>query len=154
MANARIVLAQGVIDGVNTVFATGVPYVPRSTAYVLNGRIHSLSLPRGPDNPFGYIELSPDSGTIQVDNPPDVDDVVQIFFWDRVVTPPPPITQLAGVVNAKGRLTGVAREDKPARLAGLVRSPRLVGVAREPEPMRLAGVVRSKRIVGTIKEDC
>jgi hypothetical protein len=154
MANARIVLAQGAIDGVNTVFSTGVPYVPGSTAYILNGRIHNQALQRGPDNDYGYIELSPDSGTIQVDNPPLHCDVVQIFFWDRRVTPPPPITQLTGVVHTKQQLEGIAREDQPERLSGIVQSRRLSGVIREPVPTRLSGVVRTQRIVGTIKERC
>ena len=41
MPNTRIVVAQGAIDGANTIFATGEPYVPGSTAYILNGRIHN-----------------------------------------------------------------------------------------------------------------
>jgi len=131
MANARIVLAQGVIDGVNRTFGTGVPFVPGSTAYILNGRIHNRALARGPDNDYGYIELDPNGGTIQVDIPPDIDDVVQIFFWDRLVTPPPPITVLTGTLptgaggsgigGGRQTLTGVIREPVPARLAGVVR---------------------------------
>jgi hypothetical protein len=121
MATVRIVLAQGAIDGVNTVFAVGEPYVPGSTAYVLNGRIHSRSVPRGPDNDFGYVELSPDAGTIQVDVPPLDGDVVQIFYWSRVVPPAPPIERLAGVVRESERLQGVVREVVPERLVGIVR---------------------------------
>lgn len=154
MPNARIVLAQGVIDGANTTFGTGVPFVPGSTAYILNGRIHNQALPRGPDNDYGFVELDPDGGTIKVDNPPLLDDVVQIFFWDRLVTPAPPITNLTGVVRTKQRLEGVAREDVPERLTGQVRSSTLQGTVRTDSPTRLSGVVRTQRIIGTIKEDC
>ena len=162
--NARIVLAQGLIDGVNRVFQTGVPYVPGSTAYILNGRIHSLRLARGPENDYGYLETNPATGEITVDVPPDIDDVVQIFFWDWLVAPPPPITSLTGTIptgaagsstgGGRQTLTGVIREPVPARLAGVVQSSRLSGVVRDPAAGRLAGVVRSQRIVGTIKERC
>ena len=158
MANARIVLAQGLIDGVNTVFATGVPYVAGSAAYILNGRIHNKALARGPENSFGYIELDPDAGTIQVDIPPETDDVVQIFFWDRLVTPPPPIAVLVGRLPAGSGtdqpLQGVIREPVVARLSGVLQANKLTGVVRSAEPGRLAGIVRGQRIVGTIKERC
>jgi hypothetical protein len=154
MPNARIVLAQGAIDGVNTVFGCGQPYVAGSTAYILNGRIHNQTAARGPDNDYGFVELDPDGGTIQVDNPPVDGDVVQIFFWDRLVTPAPPITSLTGVVKTKQHLEGVAREDQPERLSGVVSAQRLVGSVRAPVSERLAGVVRTQRIIGTVKEDC
>jgi hypothetical protein len=154
MANARIVLAQGVIDGSNRVFGTGVPYVAGSTAYILNGRIHSPSIARGPDNDYGYSELDPASGTIEVDNAPVDGDVVQIFFWDRMVQPVSPVAQLTGIVRSTTPLVGVAREPQTTRLSGIVRSSKLTGVVREPGAARLAGVIRSQRIVGTIKERC
>jgi hypothetical protein len=163
MANARIVLAQGLIDGVNTIFSTGVPYVAGSTAYILNGRIHSQSLARGPDNDFGYIELDATAGTIQADLPPELDDVVQIFFWDRRVTPAPPITVLVGTIpsgsgggaSSSGQpLQGVIRTPEVTRLSGVMSSSKLTGIIKTPEPDRLAGVVRGQRIIGTIKERC
>jgi hypothetical protein len=163
MANARIVLAQGLIDGVNTIFSTSVPYVAGSTAYILNGRIHNKALARGPENDYGYIELSADAGTIQVDIPPETDDVVQIFFWDRLVTPPPPITVLVGTIptgpgggtSSSGRpLQGVIRDPAVTRLSGVLQANKLTGVVRSTEPGRLSGVVRGQRIIGTIKERC
>jgi hypothetical protein len=126
MSNTRIVLAQGAIDGINTVFATGVPYVTGSTAYILNGRVHNQALARGPDNPYGFVELDPDSGTIQVDTPPETDDVVQIFYADRRVTPPAAITHLTGVVH-----TAAAQN---TTLIGVIHTPtvtRLVGIIKE-----------------------
>jgi hypothetical protein len=120
--NTRIVIAQGLIDGVNTVFRTGVPYVAGSTAYILNGRIHNQGLPRGPDNDYGYFESSPDSGEITVDIPPVDGDVVQIFFWDRIVAPPLPFARLIGTISVPAaRLTGVIREVKPMRLVGVLK---------------------------------
>ena len=120
MPNARIVLAQGSIDGANTVFGTGVPYVPGSTAYILNGRIHNQQLARGPENDYGFVELDPNGGTIQVDNPPLVDDVVQIFFWDRLVAPAPVVQQLTGVVSKVKRLQGVVQPIVPKRIVGVI----------------------------------
>lgn len=154
MANARIVLAQGLINGVNKVFSTGIPYVLGSTAYILNGRIHNRAIPGGPDYEYGFTETNPDAGEITVDIAPLTDDVVQIFFWDRLVTPAPPITQLTGVVQTSTSLTGVARDPEVTRLSGVVRANTLTGIARDATTERLAGVVRSQRIVGTIKERC
>lgn len=154
MANVRIVLAQGAIDGVNRVFATGEPYVPGSTAYILNGRIHNRSLPRGPDNDYGYIELDPAAGTIEVDNPPLTDDVVQIFFWSRKVVPAPAVDRIVGVVAAPQHVQGVIREQVPARLVGVVRGRAIAGVLREPSADRLVGQVTTQRIIGVIKEKC
>jgi hypothetical protein len=151
MANARIVLAQGLINGSNKVFSTGVPYVPGSTAYILNGRIHNRA---GIDSDYGFSETNPDAGEITVDIAPLTDDVVQIFFWDRLVQPAPPITQLTGVVQTSTSLTGVARDPEVTRLSGVVRSNALTGVARDATTDRLAGVVRSQRIIGTIKDRC
>lgn len=147
-------LAQGSVDGINRVFATGEPYVPGSTAYILNGRIHNRALPRGPDNDYGYIELDPASGTIQVDNPPRIDDVVQIFFWSRKVLPAPAVDRIVGVVSTPQRVQGVIREQVPTRLVGVVRRSVIQGVVREPAPDRLVGQVTTQRIIGVIKEKC
>jgi hypothetical protein len=160
MANARILLMHGLIDGVNKVFSTGVPYVPLSTAYILNGRIHNRL---GSDSDYGYVESNPDSGEITVDIAPMTDDVVQLFFWDRLVTPPPPITVLVGTIptgpgggtSSSGQpLQGVIRDPAVTRLSGVVSSNKLTGVVRSAEPGRLSGVVRGQRIIGTIKERC
>jgi len=151
MANTRIMLMQGLIDGSNRVFSTGVPYVLGSTAYILNGRIHNRL---GSDSDYGYVESNPDSGEITVDVAPLTDDVVQLFFWDRVVSPPSPIQQLTGVVVTGATLTGVAREPVVERLSGVVRTRALQGAVRSPDETRLAGVVRTQRIIGTIKERC
>jgi hypothetical protein len=154
MANVRIVLAQGAIDGSNRVFATGEPYVPGSTAYILNGRIHNLKAVRGPENDYGYIELSADAGTIEVDIPPLPDDVVQIFFWSRVVIPPPAIERLTGVIGAREQVQGVIREPTKERLVGVVRKPGIVGIIRAPNEERLVGQAGVVRMTGVIREKC
>ena len=151
MANARIVLAQGLVDGSNRVFATGEPYVAGSTAYILNGRIHNR-LSVGSD--FGFIELDPDAGTIQVDVAPVVDDVVQIFYWSRKVAPPPAITRLAGVVDEPNHAEGVVREPRVDRLSGVITAKRPTGVIRERASERLTGQVSSQRVTGVVKEKC
>lgn len=99
MGTSRIVVAQGVIDGVNRVFATGQPYVPQSTAYILNGRLHSYALTRGPGNWFGYGESNPDGGQITVDQAPLPGDVVQLFFTDRQPVVAPTVTRLTGTLQ-------------------------------------------------------
>lgn len=152
MPNTRIVVAQGTIDGVNTIFATGTPYVPGSTAYILNGRIHNQ---KTLDSPFGYVELDPDLGTIQVANPPLLNDVVQIFFWDRIVTPPPPIQQLTGTVVAGATpIQGVVAEAMPTRLTGVVGPRTLQGVIRPERPEQIVGEVSTGQIRGIVREKC
>ncbi len=154
MPNARIVLAQGVIDGVNCVFACGEPYVSGSVAYILNGRIHSAKSARGPENDFGFVELSPDAGTIQVDNAPVAGDVVQLFFWDRKVQPVPSVTHMAGILGADQKTTGVLREPTPERLIGVARRQTVQGVMRDITTERISGVVTTTRVVGTIRTRC
>jgi len=154
MPIAKIVVAQGPIDGINTIFATGEPYVAGQTAYILNGRIHNQRLARGSDNDFGFVELSPDSGTIQVDVPPILGDVVQIFYWSRVL----PLVQAVALqritaqVQSSTRLTGTVRVPAPAgRVTGAVAAKRLTGTVRTSQPQRIAGVVGVKKIVGVIR---
>lgn len=110
MPIARIVLASGAIDGTNTVFSTGgFPYVPGSTAYILNGRIHSQSIAGGADYDYGFTESNPGAGEITVDNAPLVGDVVQIFFWDTA-----PYVEIVGTLTAhikpEQRLVGKIEE--------------------------------------------
>lgn len=123
MPNPRLVLAQGLIDGSNRVFYTGTPYVPGSTAYILNGRIHSRSLPRGPENDYGYEETAPDAGVITVDVAPLTDDVVQIYFMDRLVTPAPPVQNVSAQTITGRSLRGVVQQqpDAAQRITGIVR---------------------------------
>jgi hypothetical protein len=151
MANARIVLAQGLIDGVNRVFSAGEPYVAGSVAFILNGRIHNQA---SIDSDYGFIELSPDAGTIQVTNAPLVGDVVQIFYWSRRILPPPEVTRLTGNVDQSTRVAGVVRPVAPERLSGVVRAEAAKGVVRTPSKDRLAGVVRVARVTGVIREKC
>lgn len=154
MAYARIVLAQGLIDGVNTVFTTSEPYVAGSTAYIYNGRIHSSTLARGPDNAFGYIELDPDAGSIQVDIPPEEGDVVQIFYWSRRVLPAPIVERLAGTVIVTTRVQGIVRTPMSLRLTGSIRTDGMKGAIRDLSSDHLAGVVKTDQIIGVLKETC
>lgn len=154
MPNARIVLAFGAINGSNRVFSAGEPYVPGSVAYILNGRIHNQKLARGVDNDYGFIELDANAGTIEVDNAPLTDDVVQLFFWDRRVQPQPTVTRMSGVVSTKQHTEGIVREPRPERLVGTVSPKQIQGVIRQPEPERLVGSVGTKRVTGVIREKC
>jgi hypothetical protein len=156
MPNVRIVVAQGAIDGVNTTFSTGVPYVPGSTAYILNGRIHNKALSGNADYGYGYVELDPDAGTIQVENPPLPGDLVQIFFWDRVVLPAPPVGQITGTVatGPGAPIQGTVRTVQPTRLVGVVGPRTLQGVVRPERPEQLIGTVGTNKIVGIVREKC
>jgi hypothetical protein len=109
--NTHIVLARGAVDGTNVKFYTDEPYVPGSTAYILNGRVYSQFVPRGSSNPFGYIESNPDAGEIQVDFAPTGGSVVQILFWDRAPTVAPPVQKTAAVVEVRRELVGVISSD-------------------------------------------
>lgn len=149
MPNARIALARGLVDGVNTKFYAPVPYVPRSTAYILNGRFHAYG-----NASFGvtYSESDPDSGEITVDVAPEPGDVVQIFFSDRYVQPETPVIK-ATVSSGSPRIAGSLRAPAADKITGAPQ-PRLVGTIRGTKTSRLAGTPRAARIRGVIKETC
>jgi hypothetical protein len=109
MPNAQVRLAIGPIDGTNVVFYTPVPYVPSSTAYIINGRTYSSLAPRGSFNPYGYFESNPDVGQITLDFPPQPGDVVQILFSDRQPSPTPPQVQISGSVSVNSGIVGTVR---------------------------------------------
>lgn len=62
----------GVVDGVNTIFKTPVPYVPGSVRVFLNGQLKRSDLSDG------WVELGYDE--IRLHIAPDVSDVVQAYF--------------------------------------------------------------------------
>lgn len=117
MPNTHLVVAQGLIDGVNRVFLAGMPYVPRSTAYVLNGRIHSQDTV---GSGTGYVESNPDLGEITVDVAPLEGDVVLIYFEDRLVAPAPEVQAIVGVVSTPV-IRGVVQTPAPNQITGIVK---------------------------------
>ena len=164
MANTRITIATGAIDGANVKFYAPVAYVPGSTAYILNGRVHNLLLSRGVDNDYGYLETNPDTGEITVDVPPAVDDVVQIFFTDRAPAPTPILTHLTGslhpVAGPEGStgnraLIGTLRKPDVVTVTGVIAgTKRLAGVLSKPATGQLTGVVQANRLIGRLREKC
>lgn len=72
MQKALIVTATGPINGTNTIFQTGAPYLPGSTVVFLNGR----ALRGDWDN--GWIELGSDK--IQMKEAPVLGDSIQVYF--------------------------------------------------------------------------
>lgn len=62
----------GLVDGVNTVFQTPVPYVPGSVRVFLNGQLKRSDLGDG------WVELGYDK--VQLNFAPEVSDVVQVYF--------------------------------------------------------------------------
>lgn len=153
MPNARIVTAYGAIDGVNVKFYTGVPYVPGSTVYILNGRTHR------PDYDDGHIESNAGTGEITVKEPPLDGDVVQIFFTDTAPTQSSPVEKLNGSLQSQPtRLTGNLRPAKPVVIQGNISASstpgRLQGTLRPSAPTRVTGVIKGGRLVGRLKEKC
>jgi len=115
MPNARIVTAGGAIDGVNVKFYTPVPYVPGSTAYILNGRIHR------PDFDDGYVESNPGVGEITVNEAPLDGDVVQIFFTDTAPSIASPLEKISATLSTTTRLTGTLSQAKPVKITGILK---------------------------------
>lgn len=150
MPNARIVTAYGAIDGVNVKFYVGVPYVPGSTVYILNGRTHR------PDYDDGHVESNPGIGEITVNEAPLDGDVVQIFFTDTAPTAASPIQTLTATLKATPeKLTGTLRPVAPATINGTVSGvSKMKGTLRVSSPEKLSGVVKSGRIVARLKEVC
>ena len=77
----RFVVLSGAIDGINTAFSTGMPYVPGSFAGFTNGLLTKF------DDLDGWTELDPAAGTVQWTTAPLAGDVVQGFFLDTVPAP-------------------------------------------------------------------
>jgi hypothetical protein len=148
MGIARIVLAQGLVNGSNRVFATGEPYVAGSVALIVNGLVFNQL------TPGTFTELSPEAGTIEAVTAPVIGDVVQLLYTNRKIVAPPAVTRLAGVVDEPNKATGVVRPSAPERLSGVVRAEAADGVVRTPSRDRLAGVVRVARVTGVIREKC
>lgn len=120
MPNTHVVPAQGPVDGTNVRFYVPEPYVPGSTAYILNGKIYSQFAARGGFNPFGFVESDPDTGEIQVDFAPSIGSVVQILYWDRKPTVQAPIEALVGVPDEVDELIGVVSEQRPELIVGIL----------------------------------
>jgi len=114
MPNTRIVTAGGAIDGVNVKFYTPVPYVPGSTAYILNGRTRRAELDDG------YLETNPGTGEITVSEAPLSGDVVQIFFTDTAPSVSSPLEKISATLSTTTRLTGTLSEVKPLRITGVL----------------------------------
>jgi len=153
MPNAKIVTAYGAIDGVNVKFFTGVPYVPGSTVYILNGRTHRA------DYDDGHVESNAGVGEITVKEAPLDGDVVQIFFTDTAPTPSSPIEKLNGELRSTPtRIGGSLRPARPVVIQGNLSAAsvpgRLQGTLRTPDPARMKGVIKGGRLVGRLKEKC
>lgn len=150
MPNARIVTAYGATDGVNVKFYAGVPYVPGSTVYILNGRTHR------PDYDDGHVESNPGTGEITVNEAPLDGDVVQLFFTDTAPTAVSPLqTMSATLKSTPEKLTGTLHPVKPATINGAISAThKIKGTLRVPAPEKLSASVKGGRIVARLKEVC
>lgn len=141
MPNTRLVVAQGLINGLNRVFLTGEPYVSGSTAYILNGRIHSQGTL---DSRFGYVESNSDTGEITVNEAPVDGDVVLIYFQDRRVAPVPKVQTIIGVTASSMPILGVVQSPAPTPILGVAQDPAstpILGVVQLPKPSSITGIV-------------
>lgn len=69
-------VAAGAVDGVNMTFVVSAPYRPNSVAAFLNGQLKRR------DFVDGWVETSPATGVVTLNEPPIEGDVVQIFYID------------------------------------------------------------------------
>ncbi len=149
MPNSKIVAAIGNVDGMNTTFSAGEPYMPGYTRYILNGRIHAAH-----SDDYDFTESNPDTGEITVAVPPADGDVVQLFIIDRRPTVISEVQQLTGTVRTTGRLQGALRPASVPRLQGTLAAKKLTGALRSPTPARLQGTTQRSRLVGQLKKVC
>lgn len=94
----------GVVNGVNLVFTTSVPYTPGTLALYLNGQL--LLTPSG--NP--WTETSPSTGVVTVHSEelPETGDVVAAFYLDTVDSyTGEEVEQIYGSISETGDLAGI-----------------------------------------------
>lgn len=151
----KFVVAVGAIDGVNTVFYTGEPYRPGSTAVFINGQL------KRSDFDDGWVETDPVAGRVDLTEAPrgttgpgtyQWTDVVQIFFLDTsLVLPGEEVTPLFGKIEAVEELEAHL-VDISAKHGVVEEFGTLVGVVQQDG---LHGVVYAvEEIHGTVAEVC
>jgi len=91
----------GTIDGVNTLFNTGIPYTPNTFAGFTNGQLTKAA------NDDGWIETDPSTGDVTWKEAPKPGDVLQGFLLDTsAALPEVVITKLSGTVRPVNDLSG------------------------------------------------
>lgn len=119
MANPRIEIASGAVDGVNRIFSTPDPYISGTLQIFVNGQL------KRKDFDDGFDELVPSSGTFELKEAPVVEDVVQAYFLDT-------LTNIIG--TAKGFLFGIL-EDRDMMLGCMVDKDMIWGVLEDQETL-------------------
>lgn len=102
----------GAIDGVNTLYTVSQPYVASTLAVFLNGQLKRKDLADG------WVELVPGSGTFQLNQAPQLGDVVQAYYLAEGGQSP-----VVEITLLQGRLTTMQ-----VLRAALVSADPLVGV--------------------------
>jgi hypothetical protein len=142
----------GIVDGVNTVFTTSVPYTAGTVAVLVRG------LARIRTNDDGWVETDPATGVITLKEPPegggtapdDETDTVQAFYLDQTTGPLiVTVTPLSGVIGVVDVLAGTL--ETIAALSGLTG----VLIALQGElvtPTELDGVIDEvQQLTGTLE---
>ena len=131
----------GVVDGVNKIFRTNLPYGEGSLACYLNGQL----LRKEDDD--GWAELDPWRGVIQYKAAPMPGDIPQAFYIDtgtqgvaenrleKVVVTLIEIETVSGKLRDSGKLVGMI-EEKDRMLSKILSKTGLVGKVEELEQMR------------------
>lgn len=74
--NSIVVAVSGLVNGVNTLFATPSRYMSTTIRMIVNGQIYEPD-----DDSFGWVEIS--DIMIQFFNAPQIGDVIQAFYLDK-----------------------------------------------------------------------
>lgn len=114
MANPRIEVAVGVINGVNRTFSTPDAYFPGTLQIFVNGQL------KRKDFDDGFNELVSGAGTFELKEAPVVDDVIQAYYLD---------TSTVIIGTAKGFLCGILK-DRDAMIGCLVSKDALCGILK------------------------
>lgn len=112
----RFDTAQGLVDGVNVVFSTSVPYTSGTTAVFVDGVL------RDPSAANGWVESNPVLGQFTMKQAPILGQVVRVYYHDTSVSS-------VIVIEEVTSISGVVREsDTDGITATLVEATNIIGV--------------------------
>lgn len=99
--------AIGVVDGINTIFFTSLPYLPGTTAVFLNGLLLEPTLVDG------WLEIAPGLGQFQMKEPPRTTDVVRVYYLDQMdIIVVQEVCEITGILEEEEPMLGVLEEEE------------------------------------------
>lgn len=147
MGTPRIDTAIGVVDGVNDLFSTPVPYVVKSLSVFLNGQLKRRDLDDG------WVEISAVHGTFRLKEVPRVGEVVQAFYQDGSPGQAPDQVELLhirGMLTSTQDLRGIWTLREEA--VGLVVASASLGGRVTAQIQIRATLTESGALHGTLRE--